>query len=144
MNPLAKSIYSEFPRKVAPKNAEKAILKALKEIQKEDSLSLIEAHQWLLGRVKEYAERTARSGKEKQFIPHPATWINGGRYYDDPEEWGSLGNISTPNEIPDESRAREVWAEVIQEEYRMPFPDNWAKDWHNLPSSIKSELLQAL
>jgi hypothetical protein len=137
MNPLAKSIYEIFPRRVAPKNAEKAILKALKEIQKEDSLSLIEAHQWLLGRVKEYAERTARSGKEKQFIPHPATWINGGRYYDDPDEWGE--KAPEQQSVMDIDAAMEFWALHIEPEFRLPFPDNWPHCFNSLPASIRDE-----
>lgn len=72
---LAESIYEEYPRKVAKKDALKAILKALKSHPAE----------YLLERTKTYAAAVA--GSEMGFIPFPATWFNKERFADDPSEW---------------------------------------------------------
>jgi hypothetical protein len=74
----ATEIYAAYPRKVARLAAIKAIDKAL---------SMISAPA-LLERVQHYAQHCR--GKEKKFIPHPATWFNQGRYFDiddDPDAW---------------------------------------------------------
>ena len=42
----------------------------------------------LTERVSAYAEAVkAWPPADHQFIPHPATWFNEGRYDDDPNEW---------------------------------------------------------
>ena len=74
-NQLAESIYREYPRKESKPAAIKAILKSFKTYPPEH----------LLERTKAYA--TAISWKEKQFIPHPATWFNNERFNDDPIGW---------------------------------------------------------
>jgi hypothetical protein len=70
-------IYIAYPRHTAPQPAYKAIEKALKRKPFDE----------LLGIVKLYAVQTKQKiadGKmEKQFIPHPATWFNQGRYDDE-------------------------------------------------------------
>lgn len=74
-NELAESIYREYPRKESKPAAIKAILKSFKTYPPEH----------LLERTKAYA--TAIAWKEKQFIPHPATWFNNERFNDDPIQW---------------------------------------------------------
>lgn len=66
--------YAAYPRKVGPKAAEKAWLKAIKDGA--DMEKLISA-----------AQRFARSrsGRDQQYTPHPATWLNQGRWDDEPE-----------------------------------------------------------
>jgi len=72
-------IYSAYPRKVAPSDALKAIAKAIAK-------GKTPAH--LLERTKSYAAATALWAEDElRFIPHPATWFNGGRYDDDPKTW---------------------------------------------------------
>jgi len=71
----AESIYNEYPRKVGKSAAIKAILKALK----------YETHETLITAVQAYCKAIER--KDRQFIPHPATWFSQGRYNDDPAEW---------------------------------------------------------
>jgi len=74
-------IYSAYPRKVAPADALKAIAKAIAK-------GKTPAH--LLERTKAYAAATALWAEDElRFIPHPATWFNGGRYDDDPKTWFS-------------------------------------------------------
>jgi hypothetical protein len=75
----AQQIYSAYPRKVAPSDALKAIAKAIAK-------GKTPAH--LLERTNAYAAATALWAKDElRFIPHPATWFNGGRYDDDPKTW---------------------------------------------------------
>ena len=69
-NEKAEKIYSLYPRHVGKKAAIKSILKTLKEIDYES----------LMVRVNNYAESV--KGADMQFIPHPATWFNQGRYND--------------------------------------------------------------
>lgn len=79
-------IYDCYPRKQGRAAALKAIAKAIDTI-KGDLLNPRDSD-WLLGRVKAYAEATAKwPAEDKQFIPHPSTWFNKGNYDDDPEEW---------------------------------------------------------
>lgn len=71
----AASIYAEYPKKVGKTAALKAINKAIK------------AHSFerLLERTKAYCK--AIGWQDRQFIPHPATWFNEGRFDDDPMQW---------------------------------------------------------
>lgn len=62
-----------YPRKVGKTNAEKAFSKASHAVGVD---KILEA-------VKPYADSV--SHKEKKFIPHPATWLNQGRWDDDIE-----------------------------------------------------------
>lgn len=85
------SIYEAYPRKVGRDSAIRAIAKALK----------VKPYSELLNTVNRYAEKVRKEGTEKQFIPHPRTWFNQGRYEDEdlkpvpkveyvevsPEEW---------------------------------------------------------
>ncbi len=72
---IVDQIYQSYPLKVGRVAALKAITKAMKA----------KDPQWLLERVEAYAKAIA--WQERQYIPHPATWFNGGRYDDDPENW---------------------------------------------------------
>lgn len=72
---LAESIYQEYPRKEAKEPGITAIIKAMKSNDPE----------WLLERTKAYA--SAIGWKEKQYLPHPATWFNQARFKDKPECW---------------------------------------------------------
>jgi hypothetical protein len=83
---LAESIYSEYPRKVAKKNGIQAILKAINKNEPG----------FLLERTKAFA--TAIGWKEKQYIPHPATWFNEERFNDDPSEWSQSAKQSNANQ----------------------------------------------
>lgn len=60
--------WSSYPRKVAKKAAQKAFEKAMKETNLSVVLNAlaIDSAGW----------------KDEKYIPHPATWLNGGRYLD--------------------------------------------------------------
>ena len=76
----AEDIYAAYPRKVAKKDALRAICNAMKTAGREK----------LLASTKLYAAAMAKCPlEERKFIPHPATWFNRGSYDDDPAEWGT-------------------------------------------------------
>lgn len=71
-------IYSHYPRKVGKAAALKAIRNALKKAEKV----------FLVERTKLFAEAVAKwSPGDLQFVPHPSTWFNEGRFDDDPSTW---------------------------------------------------------
>ena len=91
------TIYQAYPRHVAKQAAIKAIKSAIKSGQ---------TPEYLLERVQAFANATAEWGHEhRQYIPHPATWFNGGRYDDNPREWTRDG--SDPDWIPAWERGEE-------------------------------------
>jgi len=55
------------------------------EITKSKQLDVEAAEAWLLEITKQYAKATER--QDRQYIPYPASWLNGERYLDDPKEW---------------------------------------------------------
>jgi hypothetical protein len=72
------AIYNAYPRKKEPLRAKKAIEKALKTTPANR----------LLERTLQYAASTRHwSDHDKKYIPHPASWFNGGCYEEDPKEW---------------------------------------------------------
>jgi hypothetical protein len=76
---MIERIYSAYPRKVGKLDALKAIGKAIDAHDPESVLSATEA----------YARSVARWPKDRRkYIPHPASWINQGRFLDDQAEWG--------------------------------------------------------
>lgn len=89
-------IYDCFPRKVGRRAALVAIERAIQRLQGEGHTE-ISACQWLLMRVRTFA----RSPKAKgEYCPMPATFMNQGRYHDDPSEW-QRGNGHAPAESAD-------------------------------------------
>lgn len=65
--------YADYPKKVAKPEAKKAFIKARKTVDLET----------LLHGLSKY--KAVVSGKERQFIANPATWLNAGRWEDDYE-----------------------------------------------------------
>ena len=63
-----------YPRKVAKGHARLAFKKACDKVKPET----------IMDAVKKFA--AAVEGKEKQYIPHPTTWLNGERWEDDLDE----------------------------------------------------------
>lgn len=77
--------YSAYPRREAKGNAAKAYAKAVKHLASHHGTSREQAHEWLVQITKTYA--ASIHGQAGEFVPHPATWLNGHRYFDDPAEW---------------------------------------------------------
>lgn len=106
---MAELIYAAYPKKVAKKDALKAIEKALSEVDGE----------WLLLMTRQYAD--ARKGQDDQYTPYPATWFNRGHYNDNPAAWLAKSNnrhqgppspASTACEL-DPSRCRHCGGQVV-------------------------------
>lgn len=74
MEGLFESFWGHFPRKLARKDAEKAWLK----IRPAEQLAVIEG-------IKKHVAFWKQQGTEKQYIPYPATWLNGERWKDEIE-----------------------------------------------------------
>ena len=72
--------WAQYPRKVAKPSA----LKAFSKARKVNSLETIMAG------VAKHAAAWDANGTEKQFIPHPSTFLNQERYNDEPEQPGPL------------------------------------------------------
>ena len=66
--------YSQYPKKVARKEAEKAWAR-LSPDDKQKALDALPTH------LKYWDVK----GTEREFIPHPATWLNGARFEDELE-----------------------------------------------------------
>ena len=83
------AFWSVYPRKIAKGHARKAFDKACKIA---DPIAILTA-------VKKFADAT--QGTDKQFIPHPTTWLNGERWEDDIEDVapGSRTNTDFLDEI---------------------------------------------
>ncbi len=81
--------WAAYPRKVGKKAAETAYAKAWQLVRARlaegSGAEGGEAHGFLHGRAKAYSASPA--GQAGKFTPHPATWLNQGRYDDDPAEW---------------------------------------------------------
>jgi hypothetical protein len=72
---VLEEIYDAYPRHVGRNAALKAIEKAIcRTAPSQDSA-------WLLERTRAYARQ--RKGEDEKFTPHPKTWFNEGRYYDE-------------------------------------------------------------
>lgn len=84
-----------YPRKVGKREAHESWQKAGKRLVNR-GMSKPEAHTFLLDAVQAF--RASLTGKG-DFCPHPATWLNKGRYDDDRAEWNRCEE-SKPNGKP--------------------------------------------
>jgi hypothetical protein len=85
-------IYQAYPRKVGKVAALKAIDRALALVQKEKSATCETAADFLYSQTVKFAQSPA--GQSGKFTPHPATFFNSGRYFDDPNEWHHVSTNS--------------------------------------------------
>lgn len=82
-------------QKVGKGAARKAYPKAVTAIAKDKTLSNAEAEQWLIDTMLTFAKSPQASDEVKGTI-HPATWLNGERYDDDPKIWHNQDAASKP------------------------------------------------
>lgn len=68
--------YAEYPRRVAPH----AALRAYRAAVRRTGLPLADAAALILAGLRAY-----RFSPERQYQPHPTTWLNGGRWINDEE-----------------------------------------------------------
>lgn len=67
--------YDCYPRKVAPDSAKKALRKRIAEGGDKLFAKIMDA-------LMRHKAEWQREGQETKFIPHPATWLNQGRFLD--------------------------------------------------------------
>jgi hypothetical protein len=76
---LAEEVYALYPRKIGKDAALRAISKRLDAGF--DPERLMQATRLFAAAVDRWPS------EDRQFVPHPATWFNQGRFEDDPAEW---------------------------------------------------------
>lgn len=74
-----------YPRKVGKKAAFRAWQTAIKDIADDQDKDSESSKGWLLEITSKFAD--SDRGQAGEYCPHPTTWLNQGRYDDDPEEW---------------------------------------------------------
>jgi hypothetical protein len=90
-----------YPRKVGKRDARGAWDKAVAAIRKESGRSTSDA----IALIEKATATFANSDKAKsEFCPHPATWLNQGRYEDDPAAWSEQGG--KPKHVPLSQRGK--------------------------------------
>lgn len=85
--------FAAYPRRVAKADANVAYIKAGNDLKKRRGLDSIAAKAFLLEKALLFAQ--SEKG-QSEFCPHPATWLNGGRYDDDPKDWKDDGSKTKP------------------------------------------------
>jgi hypothetical protein len=82
--------YREYPRKVGKHKASAAFGRALPRVRACRGLDTNDAAlDWLCEVTRAFTKSPKGQG---EFVPYPATWLNEGRYDDDPAEWERSGN----------------------------------------------------
>lgn len=126
-----KAIYMAYPRKVAPDAA-------LRAIQRRFAEGI--AAETLLQAVTAYAAATA--GTEREFIPHPASWFNAGRFQDDPSEWTRQSAPSGPSAKSRGFTPPQIGeAELLRDTPPLGdgAPDGWLQAWSALTTAPAPE-----
>lgn len=83
-------IRTAYPRRVAKQAAQRAIRAALRRIRDDGHTDPIG---YLLEATTSFSQATDTwPENERQYIPYPATWFNGGRYDDDRSQWRRSGD----------------------------------------------------
>lgn len=73
-------VWSEFPRKVGKLKAMPAIAKAIRIVSDERGIEPMQAVDFLVESVRRLSKQSR--DKDTQYVPHPITWLNQGRYLD--------------------------------------------------------------
>lgn len=102
----AEALYAAYPRKVGRAVALKAIERAITFVADRQKSDRKTACAWLLERVTAYADSPSVKSKDADFIPHPSTWFNGGRYDDDPAEWARIASVNGSSHRPHPGTSR--------------------------------------
>jgi len=98
--PRLAALVSEFMRRTQDTLVKlrplKATAKAILAIQKQKASTADDAADFLYSQVVKFAASPA--GNKGEYTPHCATWMNAGRYFDDPTEWHTLASAQRPND----------------------------------------------
>lgn len=92
-SPVFESWYLKYPRHVGKQQAAAAFGRAIDRIMRAKSIDRDAALAWLSAVTLSFSMSPA--GKAGEFTPHPASWLNSGRYDDDPNEWNRVSNGRT-------------------------------------------------
>lgn len=115
----ANEIYLVYPRQIGKRKAIEAIKNAAKRLSggehEGQRLPIREAQKLLFLKTRQYAKTPA--GTQGTLTPHPATWFNGSRYLDDPQEWQRTGETKHGHKAEERNNhhnriAREIIAET--------------------------------
>ena len=136
---VCEEIYSHYPRKVAPREAQKQIAIAVKAHGRDRVLAATIAY------VKAVCTWPAkyRYKENRDTVPYPASWYKDGRYLDDPKEWYPAGQYTREDDpgasAPDQTSR--------QEREILPEPDGWRQQfsdfihvkepWHRIEESSR-------
>ena len=89
LEPWTDELFNQFwklyPRPIGKKVAYSAFAKAYLSLAADDRIPTRDAAQRIVDRAMEFAKSSR--GKEQQYLPHPSTWLNQGRYLDNPTLW---------------------------------------------------------
>jgi hypothetical protein len=86
--------WTSAPRKVGKADAERAYAKSVAALI---DRGVDDPHGFLLARIQAFANSPKAKG---DFCPHPATWLNQGRYDDDDDEWFKGGAHASLPRVP--------------------------------------------
>lgn len=139
------AIYQAYPRHVGKEAALKAIRKVL------ERTGMVPGE--LLEVVQRYAAAVKRSGTEPRFVPHPASWMNAGRYADDPREWEAAaaspggGEKKEEGEFfersvkppPAEAEGPPGWREAARVLFEIDVDSVW-EDWADVPYTNRLDI----
>lgn len=81
--------WKTYPRREGKLEAYRAWTKAGKKLKDRFDGNATAAAQFLQDRAAAYAASNQVASRDRDKIPHPSTWLNGGRYDDDQEAWES-------------------------------------------------------
>jgi hypothetical protein len=98
--------WAAYPRKTGKDDARKAFFKARKRV------SLREIAEGLNAQLPTWPDPKSAEGR---FIPHPATWLNGGRWSDDPAHSAAADRAASDrstNFASQQQSVRDAWAGV--------------------------------
>jgi hypothetical protein len=116
----AELIYDAYPRKVGRYAAIKSIEKAAKRLAKDEAITETEASRKIYKATIAFARSPAGTNPEKNFVCHPTTFYNQGRYLDDPKEWGYVhANNQSKGDAAVAATRRSIEADI----YQSPFGD---------------------
>jgi hypothetical protein len=98
--------YQAFPRHVGKEQALRAYVRSGKKLRQQREWDSTTAAAFLLEKALAYAKS---ADGQSEYCPYPATWLNQGRYDDDPQEWNRReGRKAAPGSAPAKRATRSL------------------------------------
>jgi hypothetical protein len=104
--------WSAYPRREGKRNAYAAWKAAGSRIKKSKGFTSCEAAAYLLEQATAYRD-SPRGHWPMSKIPHPSTWLNDDRFYDDPSTWDAEYNAQPTPVIREFGRNHAVLESVL-------------------------------